>query len=72
MGRIRPKRMPGTYPASESLDSCFSDGAPGPVRNRTVPDRAAVSLIGQERRHRAKDAPVIDATKRWEKTATYR
>jgi hypothetical protein len=41
------------------MNSCFSD-------------RAAVSLIGQERRHRAKDASVVDATKRWKKTATYR
>jgi hypothetical protein len=32
----------------------------GYVRNRSVPDRAAVLLIGQERRHRAKDASVID------------
>jgi len=72
MGRIRPKRVPGTYPTSESLDCCFSDRAPGPVRNRTVSDKAAVSPIGQEQRHRAKDASVIDATKRWKKTTTYR
>jgi len=44
----------------------------GTCPESTVPDRAAVSLIGQERRHRAKDASVIDATKPWEKTATYR
>jgi len=72
MGRFRPKTVPGTYPASENLGSYFSDRAPGLVRNRTVPDRAAVSLIGQERRHRAKDASVVDVTKRWKKTATYR
>jgi len=72
MGLIRPKWMFGTYPTSESPDSRFPDGVAVGARKRTVPDRAAVSLIGQERRHHAKDVSVIDATKRWKKTATYR
>ncbi len=37
---------------SESLSSHFPDGPLEPDQKQTVPDRAAVSLIGQERRHR--------------------
>ena len=62
MGQIRPKRVPGTYPMSGSLDSLVSDGTPGPVRNRSVPDKAMPALIGPGQRPYVRSTPVIGAT----------